>query len=380
VLQGAWFVLAAQEPSSDPAELLRLGRQSYSRGDHPGAASALERAWRLLETRPSDDPLRYDTARMMATVYSVSGRLADAENFLQTAIRLRENALGPQHPKVAEDLLSLAVLYQRSKEFGKGLRVMDRVRNIHIRDGGHQNPLLEDDFSFTARLLMGSKEIEQAAALLQVAIDRRSARLGPDHPALLPDLDRLGAAQISLRQYDKAEETYRAALNLRERWAGDNDPDLIQTLDGLGYACFGQKKYEQAETLYRRLLSVWVASAGPEHPMVALTLDKLAVLLRERKMLREAREPARRSTAIRALFLAGSLAGEGDFASLQGDKKEAARFYRQALAALDPARAEHQELRRQLQRNLRELAALLPAARKSRGSPAKDTASSTGRK
>jgi tetratricopeptide (TPR) repeat protein len=375
-------LLAAQEPAVNLDELLRSGRQSYSKGDFAAAAEFLQRAWKVVEARPSSEPSRYEVSKLMATVYSAGGRFADAENSLRIAIRWSEDAFGPRHPKVAEDLLSLAVLCQRSKEYAKGLTVMERVRDIHMKDGGSRNPLLDDDFSFTARLLMGQKEMEQAAALFQVAVDRRAARLGPEHPALLPDLDRLGVVLISLRQYEKAEEAYRTALNIRERSVPANDPDLIQTLDGLAYSCFGQKKLQEAEGHYKRLLAVWIASAGSDHPMVALTLDKLAVLYREQKMWGEAAAVAQRSRAIRALFFAGGLSMEGDIALVRGDRKDAARLYKDALAALDSSRPEHDELRKQLERNLKELAPAKapPPLRKSSGSPAKDKASSSGKR
>ncbi len=375
-------LLAAQEPAANLDELLRSGRQSYSKGDFAAAAATLERAWKEVEAKPSSEPSRYEVSKLMAAAYSAAGRFGDAEASLRIAIRWTEEAFGPRHAKVAEDLLSLAVLCQRSKEYAKGLGVMERVREIHIKDGGSRNPLLDDDFSFTARLLMGLKEMEQAAALFQVAVDRRAGRLGADHPALLPDLDRLGVALISLRQYDKAEEAYRTALNIRERSVPANDADLIQTLDGLAYSCFGQKKHAEAEGHYKRLLAVWIASAGSDHPMVALTLDKLAVLYRDQKLWDEADAVAQRSRAIRALFLASGLSTEGDFALLRGDRKEAARLYKDALAPLDPSRPEHEELHKQLELNLKELAPAkaLPAPRKSSGSPAKDKASSSGKK
>jgi len=207
-----------------------------------------------------------------------------------------------------------------------------------------------------ALLYMDDGHPERASGALKTALEIREKTLGAENPGLLPELDRLASTWLTLRLYDKAEEAYRRALVIRERVAGAAEAELIPTLDGLAYACFGQKKYEDAEALYKRLLATWEKSAGGDHPMVALTLDKLAMFYRDQKRWDEGVAAAERATALRALFLANGLAQEAGERLARGDRKEAEQLYRRALAALDPSRSEHGQLREQIEGSLKELA------------------------
>lgn len=54
-------------------------------------------------------------------------------------------------------------------------------------------------------------------------------------------------------------------------------------------------------------------------------------------------------------FLATGLSQEATAGQAHGEKKDAARLFAQALAALDESRPEHADLRKQLIQNLKEL-------------------------
>jgi len=66
-------------------------------------------------------------------------------------------------------------------------------------------------------------------------------------------------------------------------------------------------------------------------------------------------DAAEKAIALRAVFLANGLSQEATARQAHGDKKEAARLFAQAFAALDESRPEHADLRKQLEQNLKEL-------------------------
>jgi tetratricopeptide (TPR) repeat protein len=347
--------VAAQEPPRELDELLQLARASYAKGDYGTARDNLERAWALAEQTPREEPRRYEVLKQLFGVLSAAGRYADAEGYLQQAINWRENILGRDHPKVAEDLTELAMLCRRLGDYPRGLNIIQMVLSMHTRaDGGFESPLVADDFSRMALLHMDEKQPEKAAGALQTAILIREKSLGTEHPALLPELDRLAATRVMLREYEKAEQVYRRALVIRERTIGPANPDLIPSVEGLAYSYFGQKKYAEAEPFYKRLLALWEIAGGKDHPMIALTLDKLSVFYREQERWEDAMEATVRASAIRALFFASGLSEEAYFRLSRGEKKEAERLYRRALAALDASRSEHNELRLQIEANLKQ--------------------------
>src|SRR5262249_2468256 len=147
---------------------------------------------------------------------------------LSIAINWRENNLGRDHPKVAEDLTELAMLCRPLKDLPRGRNLLQLVSSMHIKAaGGMQNLLFADDLSRMALLEMEDKAVERAAGTLETAITIRENLIGADNVALLPELIRLGIIWVTLRDYEKAETTYRHALVVHERSIGAGNPDLI---------------------------------------------------------------------------------------------------------------------------------------------------------
>jgi tetratricopeptide (TPR) repeat protein len=348
--------LAAQEATPSLDIFLQSARASYARGDYKTARTALDQAWALAEQTPPEEPKRYDVLKQQYAVSSAAGQYEEAERYLQLAINWRENTLGHDNPKVADDLTELALLCRNLKDIPRGLGILQIVSDMHIRTGGMQTALFADDQSRMALLHMDDNKPARAAEFLRTAIIIRENLLGPDHYGLLPELIRLGTIWVLLREYDKAEQVYRHALVVHERALGPANPDLIPTVEGLAYALFGQKKYSEAEPYYLRLLALWQTAGGKDHPMLALTLEKLAVFYREQDRRAEADAAIVRANAIRALFYATGLSEEALVHMARGENEEAQRLYRTAAAALDSSRSEHQELLSQIETNLKQLA------------------------
>jgi tetratricopeptide (TPR) repeat protein len=338
------------------AEILRLtgaGETAYLRGDYETARPAYEKAWDLAQQSAPENPVRYDVLKRLTAINAATGKYPEAENYLQQAITWRENQFGSTDSKFIDDLIEVSTLCRRMKDYERALVVLDRVWSLHQRSVGANRMPLADDMTRRAQIYLDQKKPQDAADALLTGLVIRTNMAGADSPFLLADLDLLGSTQITLRQYDKAEETYRHALVIRERLYGKEHADLLATLDGLAYACFGQKKYDVAEPIYFRLIALWESSASKEHPMLATVLDKLAIFYGEQKKWEEAKAAADRAIAIRAHFLATGFAYAANLKLSEGDNKAAAELCRRALAVLDPPDPIYDELRKEIESNLK---------------------------
>jgi tetratricopeptide (TPR) repeat protein len=343
------------KPAPTIPDLEKTSQGLYLHADYEGARQALLQAWDLAQQLPREDPQRYDVLKRLTTVRAAVGEYADAENFLQLAISWREQVLGPDDPKIPDDVL-LSVGFARSlKDYDRALWTMNRVVRLHmdprIKAGASPQEAMNcvpvaDDFSRIAQIQMELKKPVDAITSIQTALEIRTKLFGPLDPSLLYDLDRLGGIQVSLRQYQSAEEIYRHALVVRETMYGKMDADLIATLDGLAYALFGQKKYDEAEPVYQRLLETWIATLGTDkHSMVAATLDKLAVFYVEQKKWEQSRQASTRANAIRAYLLAEGLSVEASQRIDEGVMAEAIPIYKRAIKILDPPNEIYEEER-----------------------------------
>jgi tetratricopeptide (TPR) repeat protein len=364
-LWAALFCLPLAGNAQTELELLQQsGTTSYLHGDYATARQSLEQAWKLAEETAPNDPARYEILKRLAAVEAAAGQTEEADSALRQAINWRQNVFGESDPTALNDLLEDANLCRVMHDYDRALAIIEQVRMAHVRAEGFDSPPVAADFSRAAQIHLDLKEPEKAASALDASLKILKKLNGEDHPALLPDLDRLGEVRITLRQYDKAEEAYQSALVIRERAVGKNHADLLATLDGLAYARFGQKKYAEAEPVYARLLALWESSAGKEHPMVAVTLDKMAIFYREQQRWAEGQEAAEHANAIRAHFLASGLAQEATERLSENKKDEAVVLYRRALAALEPPHPVFEELRKEIEENLKSLEPPAPPRRK----------------
>jgi len=346
-LVAAWA--AAQEPAPDIPLLVKTGSESYMRGDYGAALQSYAEAWGLAQQTPPADPQRYDILKRLTSVRAAAGEFADADNYLQMAINWRETILGPNDPKVADDLLVSVGLCRGMKNYDRAHLILGRVMGIHRVAFGPDSTAVADDFSRTAQIFMEQKNVPSAIGSLNTALEMRTKSGGPLDPSLVPDLDRLAGAYITERAYDKAEDTYRHALVIRETLLGREDADLIATVDGLAYACFGQKKYEEADPIYQRLIALWIKSVGEDHPMIAMALDKVSVFYADQKKYDQAKEAEDRANAIRAHFLATGLSGAATEQIEEGNKEAALALYHRALTVMDPPNPMYDVLRSQIE-------------------------------
>ncbi len=349
----------AQDEKPAPAipELLQSGQTSYMKGEYEAARQAYAQAWDLAQELAREEPIRYDVLKRLSSVRAAVGEWADADNYLQLAISWREQTLGPNDPKIVDDVL-LSVAYARGlKDYERALLIMRRVLSIHIRDASAVESIpIADDYSRIAQINAEMGKKEDAVNALNSALRIRIKLLGPLDPSLVYDLDRLGSLQIAMRFYDKAEATYRHALVVRETLYGKQHADLIQTVDGLAYALFGQEKYDQAEPVYKRLLSLWIASVGSTtHPMVAMALDKIAVFYSKQKKWEEVRDATTSANAIRAYLLADGLSMEASERLDEGKLAEALPPYQRALLILDPPNVIYDKQREEIDAMAKEL-------------------------
>jgi tetratricopeptide (TPR) repeat protein len=354
----ALFCFGQQPPDLDA--LLKTAHAAYRKADYAAARKSFEEAWTAAGELPETDPKRYEILRQLAGVTGASGDDEAAKNYIEQAIAWRENTAGKMDPALADDLIELATICARRKDFERSIALLQRTAGIHTKaHGNSDNSDVADDISRIALVLVLQDKTEAAIPTLFTAIGIRERILGPDSPGLLSELDRLGAAQISVRTYDTAETTFRRVLAIRERVVGSKSPDLLTTLDGLAYSLFGQKHYDEAEVFYKRLLDLWQLIGNL--PMIADTYEKIAVFYREQKRWEEGTEAASNAIALRALVYAVGLSTEATAWIAHGDKAHAVELYHKALAILDPNRKDQDGLKSQIERVLADLDPPKPA-------------------
>src|ERR1035438_9346473 len=164
LMAAACLTAQDQSPPAAIPDLIKTGQASYMKGDYEAARQSFQQAWDIARIGPMDDPVRYDILKRLVSARAAAGEFADADNFLQLAISWREQNLGPNDPKIVDDVL-LSVGFARAiKDFDKALWVMGRVMSLHRMADGFESIAIADDFSRIGQIQ-----------------DRKSTRLNSSH-------------------------------------------------------------------------------------------------------------------------------------------------------------------------------------------------------
>ncbi len=208
------------------------------------------------------------------------GLYGQAEPLFQSALTIREQVLGPEHPDTATSFNDLAWLYREQRQYKQAELLYQRALALC------EQALRPEHVGIAATSLYGlawlyhyQGHYEQAELLYQRALAMYEKELDPEDPDTATTLNNLAWLYQKQGHYEQAEPLYQRALALREK-VRPKHPDTAISLDNLASLYQDQGKYEQAEPLYQRALSIDEHALGPQHPMTQRIRANYALLLR----------------------------------------------------------------------------------------------------
>ena len=233
-------------------------------------------------TDPNSQLLHAFTLLQLVQLYQQWERDQDATALAERALRICEQALGPDHPVVASQLETVATLYEGRGRSDEGDALRKRALIINERVFG------TDSIQFAQSLkglgvaygLQGRNE--DGLPLVLRALEIAEKVLGSDNPALFPYLSDVGARYLRDLRYDEAEHYLLRALAGLEK-SPNFDPflygaQLTGILQSLASIYQSQGRYPEARAFLDRSMPVAERAFGPDHSQTGGVLVSLAML------------------------------------------------------------------------------------------------------
>ena len=123
---------------------------------------------------------------------------AEAEPIYQRSLRLREKALGPDHPDVATSLNNLAALYRAQGKYDAAEPLYQRSLRLREKALGPDHPYVGTSLNNLAVLFYNTSKFDEAAAMAHQALQIFRARLGEAHPHTRAASETLAAIEAAL--------------------------------------------------------------------------------------------------------------------------------------------------------------------------------------
>jgi serine/threonine-protein kinase len=253
---------------------------ALARADTLTAAQILDRGARRIETDLASEP------QIQATMFDVIGRVyaslslyEPADSLLRRGLESRLEALGPEHPEVAQSRTNLANLsFLRSD--GTADSLYREIVTLRRRTLEPDDPRLGESLVGLAFSLLGHDDREAEAALDEAM---RIYEAGSAPPSQVADaVYARGFLHHSEGRYAEAEREYRKALTIQRPELGPTHPKTLTTLSNLGSLLRLVARYEAADSALHAVLAARRAIYGPRHSRVANSLVALAELSLDR--------------------------------------------------------------------------------------------------
>ncbi len=251
--------------------------------------------------------------RDLSLVFPVAGRLlnqcadylqdraryAEAYPLYRQSLTIREKALGPEDPDVAQTLNNLAILYLAQGNNKAARPLLERSLAIREEALGPEHPEVARSLGNLANLYRDLQEFNKAEPLYQRSLGIREQALGPQDPLVAQSLNNFANLYRDQGLFAQAIPLYERSLRIREQVLGSEHPLVAQTLNNFANLHFDQGDYERAEELYEGALRIREQALGPVHPDIATVLKNLAELLRATGRAMEAAKMELRAAAMK---------------------------------------------------------------------------------
>src|SRR6266542_1220515 len=169
----------------------------------------------------------------------------------ERALELREKALGPDHPDVAQSLHNLAIIHRLKGDYAKSEPLFQRALDIKEKAFGPENPDVAASLNSLAIIYHAKGDYAKAEPLFQRALAIYEKALGPESPDVAGSLNNFALNYRDKGDYTKAEPLFQRALDIKEKAFGPEHPNVAESLNSLANLYGDKGDYAKAEPLFQ---------------------------------------------------------------------------------------------------------------------------------
>ncbi|MEM7114568.1 MAG: tetratricopeptide repeat protein [Chloroflexota bacterium] len=269
-LQGQLADLAELEKT----ELLsQLGELYIRMGRYGAARSCYEQYLRILEETPNITPLQLaEGLDQQGMVYASLGAFEVAQEYLEKAVSLYREHLGPDDPFFEYYLGNLAVLNFWQGDYQSAWQLAEPHLKAAEKMFGAEHLETVAALNFLGECLFCLGRIEEAAAAYEQARTILKQQGTLQHSQTAYNSTGLGQICLVRGQLVEAEQYLKQGLAIRAKIRGSQHKYTAQTLIQLGDLHLKSGNYETAKAYLDQVFDIRQAEFGDQHPETAESL------------------------------------------------------------------------------------------------------------
>ena len=214
-----------------------------------------------------------------ASYLHVRGAYDEAEPLYREAIAIGQDALGADHPDIAQRQNSLALLLWTTGRYDEAEPLLRETIASGEKALGRHHIDVAMRLNNFARLLSDTKRYDEAEPLYREAIAIADEPEHRRHPYAVAWRNNFGILLNETGRNAEGEPLYREALAIGERTLGRRHHEVARCMNNLGRLLRDVGKFAEAEPLIRDALALWQDMLGDEHTLLARGQENLASVL-----------------------------------------------------------------------------------------------------
>jgi len=341
LLTGSSLIMAV-EPDAAPSQVEEI-KQMISDGEFARAEEVARKYARELEKTPGTNPVDLATALdLFAESLWRSGKSREPETLesAERAIVLKEEALGPDAPEVADSLTNLATVLRLRAEPDRIQALLQRAITIQESALGSENYKLIKTLNALGSHLTDQADYEGAKPVYLRSLALSEEAYGLEARQVAVVLNNLASMYQESGAFEKAIPAHERAIEIMEAvHEGRDHPDVAFVMNSFANTLWYLGSYQEAQRLHEQALAIREDVLGPDHRSVAASLNNLALVLKALGDLAGARPILERAVSIWEIstgpehpLVAQGYNNLGTLSARLGDFAAAQKYLEDALA------------------------------------------------
>lgn len=319
-------------------ELTAAGELAFSRNSYGQAEKCFIAALKEAERFGANDVRVANACKNLASYYDVRSVFPKAETYLERELRIREKAMGGEHPQVIQCVGKITRFYLARDNKTKA----DRLTNLLCT---YADKVVKEQQSvevhFNELNKFYTRHPEYADVQKQLAkLKENSAKVrAVDHLELAAILDGIGTTYKEKNKYTTAEQAYKKALVLREKALAPDHQALAFSYQHLADLYQAQGRTDLAQSLSHQALTVTGKALNLKSPESFQRIESLAKSYiaggrneEAEQLFKQTLTGLQNTTPARPRDIAGTSMGLGQLYCKQARFTEAVPLFKSALS------------------------------------------------
>lgn len=207
-------------------------------------------------------------AEVCETISQAYVSLGEAEKGLElarTALQIREETLGLDHPKTNSARYNLGYLLSGMGRYDEASPLLEQSLEFTRRLNGVESSTTLAEMHSIGLLRLNQKRFDEAEALLRETLDRKRRFLGEEKPSTLITANVLATLLQNTGRHAEAEPIARSTFEAREKQFGRDNPATLYSMINLSSILLSLQRPEEAIQLIDDGLERSLRLFGKEH-------------------------------------------------------------------------------------------------------------------